>query len=238
LYEIIGRDAFLEALADGTLRNRVLDQNPKSMDETLAIVSRMEAYSAPVGKDQLTMDDDSTRRRVRQINASSATADETRAVATERHLSTLEAALAEQRRDLRQLLEETRRWQGLWNAGATPITNQFVPATQPWQPMTFEYAAPNVASSSSQPFVQKSAPTAVDVESGSRRQDFQRTFTRRPRDRQTGACYFCGDPSHWKRQCPRREGSASTSSAHGQTVTINDVSDKCGSSETYLMKKY
>jgi hypothetical protein len=188
------------------------------MDETLAIASRMEAYSTPVGKDQLTIDDDSTRRRIRQINASSATADETRAVATERHLSTLEAALAEQRRDLRQLLEETRRWQGLWNAGATPITNQFVPAIQPWQPMTFEYTAPNVASSSSQPLIHKSAPTAVDMESGNRRQDFQRTFTMRPRDRQTGACYLYGDPSHWKRQCPRREGSASTSSAESDLV--------------------
>jgi hypothetical protein len=45
LYGIIGRDAFLESLADSALRNRVLDQNPKNMDDTLAIVSRMEAYS-------------------------------------------------------------------------------------------------------------------------------------------------------------------------------------------------
>jgi hypothetical protein len=81
------------------------------MDETLAIVSRMDACSAPVGKDQLTTDDDSTQRRVRQINANSATVDENRAAATERHLATLEAALAEQRRDLCQLLDETRRWQ-------------------------------------------------------------------------------------------------------------------------------
>jgi hypothetical protein len=44
-----------------------------------------------------------------------------------------------------------------------------------------------------------------------------------------------GDPSHWKWQCPRRKGSASTSSAHGQTANINGVSHKCGSSETYLM---
>jgi hypothetical protein len=205
------------------------------MDETLAIVSRMEAYSAPFGMDQLTTDDDSTRRRVRQINASSVTVDETRAVATERHLATLEAALAEQHRDLRQLLDETRRWQGLWNAGAAPIANQFVPATQSWQPMTFKYAAPNVASSSSQPFVQKSAPAAVDMESGNQRQGFQRTSTRKPRGRQSGACHLCGDPLHWKRKSPRREGSASTSAAHGQAATINGVSDKCGSSEIYLM---
>ena len=46
LYEVIGRDAFLEALADNDLRIRVLDQNPKSLDDALNVVIRMEAYSS------------------------------------------------------------------------------------------------------------------------------------------------------------------------------------------------
>jgi len=45
LYEILGRDAFLEALADPSLRIRVLDQQPKTLDEALTHVTRMEAYS-------------------------------------------------------------------------------------------------------------------------------------------------------------------------------------------------
>jgi len=47
LCEIIGRDAFLEALGDQALRIRVLDQQPKTLDAALSIVSRMEAYSNP-----------------------------------------------------------------------------------------------------------------------------------------------------------------------------------------------
>jgi len=47
LCEIIGRDAFLEALRDPALRIRVLDKQPATLDEALAIVCRMEAYSAP-----------------------------------------------------------------------------------------------------------------------------------------------------------------------------------------------
>jgi len=44
LYEIIGRDAFLEATADPALRIRVLDQQPKTLDDALNVVIRMEAY--------------------------------------------------------------------------------------------------------------------------------------------------------------------------------------------------
>jgi len=62
LYEIIGRDAFLRALADPALRIRVLDQQPKTLDEALAIVTRMEAYSGN------TTCEDNDRKRVRVIS--------------------------------------------------------------------------------------------------------------------------------------------------------------------------
>ena len=71
LCEIIGRDAFLEALADPGLRIRVLDQSPSTLDEVLSIVCRMEAY----GGKTLQHDDDGSedqfagRRKVRAVNA-------------------------------------------------------------------------------------------------------------------------------------------------------------------------
>ena len=46
LCEVIGRDAFLTALSDQSLRVRVLDQQPATLDDALAIVCRMEAYGA------------------------------------------------------------------------------------------------------------------------------------------------------------------------------------------------
>jgi len=46
LYEILGRDSFLDALGDTPLQIRVLDQQPKTLDETLCVVIRMEAYSS------------------------------------------------------------------------------------------------------------------------------------------------------------------------------------------------
>jgi len=45
MYETNGTEYFLSALNDSALRIRVLDQQPKTLDETLATVTRMEAYS-------------------------------------------------------------------------------------------------------------------------------------------------------------------------------------------------
>jgi len=45
LCEVIGRDFFLDALVDPALRVRVLDQQPRTLDEALSIVCCMEAYS-------------------------------------------------------------------------------------------------------------------------------------------------------------------------------------------------
>ena len=44
LSDIVGRDAFLEALDDQTLRVRILEKEPKNVDEALNIASRLKAF--------------------------------------------------------------------------------------------------------------------------------------------------------------------------------------------------
>ena len=44
LSDIVERDAFLEALNDQMLRVRILEKEPKNVDEALNIPSRFEAY--------------------------------------------------------------------------------------------------------------------------------------------------------------------------------------------------
>ena len=65
MYEVIGRDAFLTAIGDKNIRTRVLDQQPKTLDETLAIVVRMESYS---GEDRDGEGDAADRKRVRIVS--------------------------------------------------------------------------------------------------------------------------------------------------------------------------
>jgi len=71
MYEIIARDAFLDSLSDPALRVRVLDQFPKTLDEALTTVLRMEAYSEITsGADENNGDD--RRKHVRYVSASTA----------------------------------------------------------------------------------------------------------------------------------------------------------------------
>ena len=67
LCEIIGRDAFLDALCDSALRIRVLDQQPATLDEALNIVCRMEAYSSVNMSDDVAIDNG--HRKVRSVAA-------------------------------------------------------------------------------------------------------------------------------------------------------------------------
>ena len=44
LLDIVGRDAFLEALNNQTLRVRIIEHEPKNLDEALNVASRLEAF--------------------------------------------------------------------------------------------------------------------------------------------------------------------------------------------------
>jgi len=65
MYEVIGRDAFLTAIGDKNIRTRVLDEQPKTLDETLAIVVRMESYS---GEDRDGEGNGTDRKKVRIVS--------------------------------------------------------------------------------------------------------------------------------------------------------------------------
>jgi len=94
LCEIIGRDAFLEALGDQALRIRVLDQQPKTLDAALSIVSRMEAYSNPP---PVMEDEDLGRRKVRVVAAAPPPRDApTIPSVDDRRLQKLEESIANQ----------------------------------------------------------------------------------------------------------------------------------------------
>lgn len=68
LCDLIARDAFLDSLNDSSLRIRVLEKEPPTIDAALAIVCRLEAYGIVDVQDR---DDEANRRRVRSVNADS-----------------------------------------------------------------------------------------------------------------------------------------------------------------------
>lgn len=62
LCEVIGRDFFLDALVDPDLRVRVLDQQPRTLDEALSIVCRMEAQSGTISRAAKDVDGNESHR--------------------------------------------------------------------------------------------------------------------------------------------------------------------------------
>ena len=96
LYEIIGRDAFLTALADPALRIRVLDQNPHTLDEALSIVIRMEAY----GQSNAVDDENPERKRVRVISPA-------RETDADRRIRKLEERIECQNKEIQRLKQAT-----------------------------------------------------------------------------------------------------------------------------------
>jgi len=127
--EVLGRDAFLTALGDQSLRVRVLDQQPATLDGALAIACRMEAYGATTAaSDDLSAaeSDRPDRRRVRAVNV------ESKEVKVERHqLQRLESELADQRRQIRQLQAESDHWKARAESAAPPPV---LPPTPWWPP--------------------------------------------------------------------------------------------------------
>jgi len=100
MLEIVGRDYFLAALNDPQLRIRVLDQSPASLDQTLSICLRMEAYSESA-RDSVASDM-SDRRKIRVVKADDPSSNSDRDD-TVRRLCQLEQDLAAQPMIRRQI---------------------------------------------------------------------------------------------------------------------------------------
>jgi len=94
LWEIIARDAFVESLGDPTLRLRVLERDPETLEQALKLASRLEALGYGEQDDNW---DDVGRRKDRYAKASTAEAQE---------VSTL---MQELRSELKQCQRERER---------------------------------------------------------------------------------------------------------------------------------
>ena len=113
LCEIIGRDAFLEALGDQPLRIRVLDQQPKTLDAALQIVCRMEAYSNPTINLATAENGEYSRQKVRSVAAASLLENgPVTSTVDDRRLQKLEESVANQQREIRQLRSDAAEWKG------------------------------------------------------------------------------------------------------------------------------
>ena len=95
LWEILARDTFLSALRDEPLRQRVMERDPQTLDDTLRIACHLEAIVRPAAEPSF---DDLGRRRVKATHDREPEDAERRA--TERRLQHLETAVDQYRAEL------------------------------------------------------------------------------------------------------------------------------------------
>ena len=69
LSDIVGRDAFLEALDDQPFRIRLLEKEPKTLDDVLNLACRLEAFDRVSVGDRPSREDDTSKFRSKTVRA-------------------------------------------------------------------------------------------------------------------------------------------------------------------------
>ena len=261
-YEIIARDAFLEALSDDALRIRVLDQSPVTLDDALSLVCRMQAYTnAGKVEDGLA---EAGHKRVRAVGTAEAQTERANTAIKEANCDKrgLEKGMADLRKEMKQLKQQidvlvNRPTQGErssrtgWQDNATPgsalngnlvgpgygnMANTAPITQQVWQT---PWANPIVGQPLYQPVVTPAGNILPPADSF--RPDFntglgqpKKSQQRTSLDRDT--CGLCKQKGHWKRECPLREQNthvAGQVSSEPQAM-ISGVFGRPINAETYM----
>ena len=127
--DVVGRDVFLAALDNPSLRTRILDQRPSSLDDALDMACRMEAYTPTNNEEPSYTDADLDRldrRRARQVRADNRNYEENR------QIKELRSQLADRQREIRQLKAEADTWRAQAEAGARPPSASVAQLTNQW----------------------------------------------------------------------------------------------------------
>ena len=225
--DVVGRDAFLDALGDPELRVRVLDKVPTSMDEALRIALNLEALDKSRENYKKTLEpqeelsEDEPRRRKEKSSRLAVKSVETNSNQTElvqsqpalAKMDKLEEALTSCMQEMSKMRKEfgTKNQSAQSNAKAQQPNqsshNQPVPGNM--NPGSFRPRAPN------------GQATNGNRSMGPRQSNFV--------PRQPGSCHYCGRVGHYAKQCRDNPANSTTTSAQQPNSTPDN-----GSSEVRL----
>ena len=230
LSEIVGRDAFLDALTDQTMRVRILEHGPTTLDEALRWACRIEAYAESCGPNRVDKNDEDYRRNrpkyVRSAVNSDRTSDHEQQAELKGYLADLREAIESCRQEVREQrsqLENLRRQQTESERNLPRIPTQFnvdpIGVNQPRgganadadrrRPMTGERPlGPNGVGQLSRS--RGPAMRSTDERRGMQEITAGQSFRR-------GRCFECGQEGHFARDHRSSTTDRSPTSARGVT---------------------
>ena len=211
LWEILARDTFLSALRDEPLRQRVMERDPQTLDDTLRIAYHLEAIVRPAAEPSF---DDLGRRRVKATHDREPEDAERRA--TERRLQHLETAVDQYRAELDRCRAENDE---LRRPPPPPTGPVYPPPSYRPDMATFFAHEPVSAPSAnygptSPPFPAPPLTTAYATPT---------RFDAGRRRAPAGVCFGCGLPGHRVRVCPGRSKSSGISRDGRASETYLDI---------------
>jgi hypothetical protein len=175
----------------------VLEKKPKTLDEALTIVCRLEAYGCAAGDERA--DDEGRRRGVRAVEAQRKGASSDMS-AIEKRLSQLETMVGQQQRSRREPAMAQRQADGASSEAVNLATPSW--AQGPWRPVQPEPPVPAGlwTMGCGDPSGSWGRQVAPGYEHQGGKGQGPRTDRRLPRD----VCRLCHSHGPWQRDCPNQ----------------------------------
>ena len=247
---IVGRDAFLDALENQNLHVRILEREPKTLEEALSIASKLEAYErTATPKDSTEYFDETSKGRHRHAREIRAGGPDPSLEATIKDLS---RQLAELRREVELQRQNASAHRSNASArqedGPKPCwpnaSEQCQTASAQWVSTPYQYqeqptqwthvSAQWVKPSAQLPsFPAQQQTTAVDKQNQSVQNN--RSLSNRNRNKggpKDSACYGCGSLGHYRRDCPKENVNQPPQQDPGSQLGV--ISAKVRAPEIYV----
>jgi hypothetical protein len=216
--EIVAHDAFLEALDDSHLRVRILEREPKNLEEALKIATRLEAFDKAGVSSQRSSNDESGRQNVRQFRTITAQDEQDQG-----SIKVLAGQITELQRSVEGYKEQLRHHQQ--EIADLRVGSNMIGAYA--RNTAFEYHTPqnaipdshSVNNSNNTPSELATIRATNGSHGGQIIHDStesrqwngrqQRVFDRKTADKAykpsaNRPCKCCGSAEHWVRDCPHR----------------------------------